>query len=54
MTVTDGAYISVLENKLIQAERSLHEFKSIFQHWTKTIPEEHNEYITAPEEDCTD
>jgi hypothetical protein len=34
MEVTDSAYIAVLENKLVQAERSLYEFKRIFSHWT--------------------
>jgi len=37
MTVTDSAFIAVLENKLIQAERSLHEFKQIFTHWTERL-----------------
>ena len=34
MVVTDSAYVAVLENKLMQAERSLYEFKRIFRHWT--------------------
>ena len=50
MTVTDGAYIAVLEQKLVQSERSLYEFRRIFEHWTKTVSKE--EYIT--EEECTD
>jgi hypothetical protein len=33
MTVTDSAYIAVLENKLAQAERNLYEFRQIFTHW---------------------
>ena len=33
--VSDSAYIAVLENKLVQAERSLYEFRQIFVHWTK-------------------
>jgi len=33
MTVNDSAYIAVLENKLIQAERNLYEFRQIFTHW---------------------
>jgi len=35
MHITDSAYIAVLENKLIQSERSLYEFRQIFQHWTE-------------------
>jgi len=34
MHITDSAYIAVLENKLIQAERSIYEFRQIFTHWT--------------------
>jgi len=34
MTVTDSAFIAVLENKLVQAERNLYEFRQIFTHWT--------------------
>jgi len=37
MNVTDSAYIAVLENKLIQAERSLDEFRRIFEYWTRRI-----------------
>ena len=31
--VTDAAYVAVLENKLVQAERNLYEFRQIFTHW---------------------
>jgi len=37
MHITDSAYIAVLENKLIQSERSLYEFRQIFTHWTKGL-----------------
>jgi hypothetical protein len=33
MTVTDSAFIAVLENKLVQAERNLYEFRRIFNHF---------------------
>ena len=39
MTVTDGAYIAVLEKKLVQSERSLYEFRQIFNHFSKGLDE---------------
>ena len=40
MVVTDSAYVAILENKLVQAERSLYEFKRIFRYWTTQQQEE--------------
>ncbi len=65
MTVTDGAYIAVLEQKLVQSERSLYEFRRIFEHWTRGTGKEmasrvveesyEGDYILQPtDEECTD
>ena len=37
MEVTNSAYVAVLENKLQQAERNLHEFRKIFTHWSSRM-----------------
>lgn len=33
MTVTEQAYLSVLEQKLVEAERALYGFRKIYEHW---------------------
>jgi hypothetical protein len=36
MTVKDGAYIAALSKKLMEAERALHGFRVIFNHFNDT------------------
>ena len=51
MTVDDSAYIAVLENKLVQAERNLYEFRQIFTHWqTGRIESTVSRATTGPNE----
>jgi hypothetical protein len=48
MTVTDSAYIAVLENKLAQAERNLYEFRQIFTHWQSSQSDAQQVQRTEP------
>jgi hypothetical protein len=36
MTVTDSAYVAVLERKLYESEQRLYEFRRIFEHWIQS------------------
>ena len=51
-TVADAAYIAVLENKLQQAERNIHEFRCIFTHWQggNKVQGEHDEETDLPDQ----
>lgn len=53
-TVTESAYIATLHMKLAQAERSLNEFRKIFEHYQRGLEMENHKsnLVRAPAGSC--